>query len=118
VFLTGSDGVWWLDPIEGALTLEFDSLTSAQAALATCDGRDEYLLEGLVLGAARRGVERRPDQIYAFAPPPILSGSFDFDHLMVMDFEVGMSVQGQLHRQLQAMPPGTTISGFQFNEDS
>lgn len=118
VFLTSSDGVWLLDPIEGALTREFDDPASLQAALAVEHARDEYLLEGLVLGAARRGIDRRSDQIFTFTPPPILGGSFAFENIMVMDFEVGMSIQGQLHRQVQALPPGTPISGFRFDEDS
>lgn len=43
VFLTSSDGVWFLDPIEGVLTREFDDPASVQAAPAVA---------GLPAGAA------------------------------------------------------------------
>lgn len=104
VFLQDTSGIWFLDPIEGDVTLEWPDVAAMNAVLSTATGRDTFLLEGLVLGAEHRSIARGPHQIYVFTPPPILSRSFAFEHIMAMDFGVGMSVQGQLHRQLRWGP--------------
>jgi hypothetical protein len=36
------------------------------------------------------------------------------ENLELMDFEVYLSLQGQLHRQVKDLPPGTRITGFTF----
>ena len=101
MFLDGSEGIWWLDPIGGAFTLEWPDRDSLRATLATDRGQDDFLLGGLALAADRQGIVRADHQIYVFTPPPILGGGFAIDHIMAMDVAVGLSVQAQVHRQLR-----------------
>src|SRR6478672_10772731 len=61
VFLDGDDGVWFLDSLEGTLTLEWPDASALQAALNTAEGQDQYLLGGLATGATERGVIPGPD---------------------------------------------------------
>jgi hypothetical protein len=35
-----------------------------------------------------------------------------------LDFVVGLSIAGQLHKQISDLPPGTRISGLTFTGDS
>lgn len=116
VLLTGPDGVWFLDTLEGKLSREWDSLDAAQAALATEEGRDQYLLESLVHGALRHGVDPAPDQVLAFTVPPVIGGELTPENVSALDLVVALSISGQLHRQVKDLPPGTRISGFTVDE--
>jgi hypothetical protein len=112
VFFRADDGIWWLDTLEGSLTRPWTDAGAMAADLDTEDGQDRYLLGGLALGAARRGLVLGPGQVYGFAPPPILGGPIDVDHIMVLDLVVWLTIMGQTHEQIRSMPPGTQISGF------
>lgn len=112
VFFESDDGCWYLDTIEGTLECHWGNRTSLDRELASEDGQTRFLLDGIAMSAERSGLYLGPGQVYAFAPPPCLSGSFDVANLMVMDFVVAVDVTGQLHRQLREMPAGTQISGF------
>ena len=107
VILQGPDGYWWLDTMEGNLSCEWGSADELNQALATPEGQDTYLLGGLAHGAQARGLERAPGQVYVFAPPPVLSGSFDLANVMAMDLTVALSLSGQLHRQLRERAPAS-----------
>ena len=111
VCFDSSDGLWWLDTLEGTLTQPWESREQARVVLSSEEGRDLYLLEGLVMGALRRGVRPGPEQIYVFVVPPILGGQIDADQLDVIDFVVGLHITGQLHEQVKDFPPGTPVSG-------
>jgi hypothetical protein len=51
-------------------------------------------------------------QVLAWQVPPVLGAPIAIENLELMDFEVYLSIQGQLHRQVKDLPPGTKISGI------
>lgn len=114
VFLDSDEGVWFLDSLEGSMTRVWDSPNAARAALATEDGASRYLMAGLALAAERAGIVPGPDQVYDFNPPPILGGTLDVQHIMVLDFVVYLNIAGQLHEQVRALPRGTPITGVKI----
>lgn len=116
VFLQGASGVWFLDSLEGTLTLEWPDATALQAALNTADGQDQYLLGGLAIGATERGVIPGPDQILTFSVPPALGGAMSPDNIEAMDYVVASSICGQLRQQIKDLPPGTPITGFTLDQ--
>jgi hypothetical protein len=118
VFLRDVHGIWVLDPNGGTLERHWDDEQALRAELDTEDGQDAWLLAGLAIGAKRRRIPRGEGQTYNFVPPPILGGGFDLDRVMVMDFSVSLHLAGQLHEQIRDLPPGSRISGFQFDENS
>ncbi|BCY11888.1 DUF1851 domain-containing protein [Actinoplanes sp. L3-i22] len=101
VFLEDRRGGWWLlDTFEGALVPQWPDAASMTAELDTDDGQDRYLLGGLALGAFhRRGLELGPDDVYAWAPPPMITGSFAVDEIQVFQFVVVLTIMGQMHQQ-------------------
>lgn len=113
-FLYAPDGVWFLDTIEGTLTREWNNPAEVQDALNTLEGEDRFLLGGLVHAAAEAGIEPSESEVLAFKVAPILGGAFEADNIAAYDFEVALSLAGQLHRQLKDLPPGTSISEFVF----
>jgi hypothetical protein len=112
VFFQAADGFWYLDTLEGTLTRPWASADELRDELNTEDGQDQYLLAGLVFGAAQQGVVPSGDQVYSFAHPPQLGGELTLDNVEVMDFVVSLNILGQIHSQIRDLPPGTPISGI------
>jgi hypothetical protein len=99
VIFRSDDGFWWLDTVEGMLTLEWKHAQALEADLATPGGQDRYLLAGLALSAESRGLVPGADQVYGFKTPPVLGGSFNVDNVQTIDFVIGLSMAGQFHEQ-------------------
>lgn len=116
VFLEDDQGIWWLDAVDGVLTRPWASREEFAAAVSTSEGQDEYLLAGLGLAAEEAGLTPGPAQVYGFAVPPKLGGAFEVDNVEVIDFVVGLTIAGQIHRQIRDLPPGTAITGFTLDE--
>ncbi len=103
VFLRDQAGVWWfLDTFEGQLIPAWPDSTALAAELETEQGQDRYLLGALGMAAFhRRGLELGDDDIYGYAPPPVVTGSFAVDEIQVFPFWVVVNAAGQMHRQLR-----------------
>jgi hypothetical protein len=103
VFLEAGDGTWWfLNTIGGELEHVWADGDALAADLGTEAGQDRYLLGALAMSAFhRRGLQLGADDVYAWAPPPVVTGSFDVDRIEVYIFGVVVSAAGQLHRQLR-----------------
>jgi hypothetical protein len=103
VFLEDREGIWWhLDTFEGELVPRWPNGAALAAELNTEEGQDQYLLGALAMAAFhRRGLRLSSDEIYAYVPPPVVTGSFDVDEIQVFKFSVAVNAVGQLHRQLR-----------------
>jgi hypothetical protein len=102
VFFRSDAGLWWLDTLEGQLTLEWPTDGALEAVLATPDGQDRYLLAGLAMGAERRGLILGREEIYVFEQPPLLGGPVELGNIGKIDFTVGLHLAGQLHERIRA----------------
>jgi len=116
VFLQANEGIWYLDTMEGSLSLEWATEDDLRRTLATPEGQQRYLLADLATGAHARGLHLGSDDVYDLVPPPILGGAFDVDHVVVSDFAMTVNVAGQIHEQVRNLPPGTTISGISIDD--
>jgi hypothetical protein len=96
VFFAAPDGYWFLSTIEGTLTRPWASRDALVAALDSPEGQDEWLLGGLAMSAHQRGVQLVEPQVYVFAPHPVLTGKFEVETIMAMDFPIAMSVNAQI----------------------
>jgi hypothetical protein len=112
VFLTGDDGVYWLDITAGELTRPFDSPDDVKRVLATDEGMDEYLLAGLVFAAGEAGLDPSGNDILGYKVPPVLEGEFEVDNLEVVDFVTALTTAGELHDQIKDLPDGAEITGY------
>lgn len=118
IFLQSADGAYWvLDLLEGSLNRCAASASDLQALLDTVEGQDELLLAALAEAAWRAGHVPGPDQVLTFSVPPIIGGALEVANIEVMDFVVAVNIAGQILRQVQDLPPGTTISGFTIDGD-
>ena len=112
VFLSGEEGIWFLDTLEGTLTHQWRDALSLQAALNTVEGQDQFLMGGLVQAAFAIGLSPTDIQVLSFKIMPAIGGAFDLDNIEVCDLDVSLSIMGQVHRQLKDLAPGTKITGF------
>jgi hypothetical protein len=110
VFLQSPDGWWYLDTIEGSLTRLWESREALADDLNSGEGQDRYLLGGLAMAAARRGLTLGPQDVYDLVPPPVLGGRLAVENIAVYDFVVAVNLAGQLHHQVRNLPPGTPIT--------
>lgn len=117
IFLSASDGIWFLDTIEGNLKRVFDTREQLDQALATEEGQDKYLLSPFIDRAVRDGKSLSESQCYDFKLHPIVGGEVAYENIERMDFMVALNIRGQLHEQVQHMPPGTKISGVILADD-
>lgn len=116
VFMQGTDGVWFLDSLEGTLTVRWPDAGALQAELNTAEGQDQYLLGGIVAAAHQRGIIPGPAQVLMFSTPPALGGQISADNVEAMDYVVASSICGQLREQLKDLPPGAQVSSVAFEE--
>jgi hypothetical protein len=104
IFLEDEHGAWWfLDTFDGELIPGWANRAELIADLETEEGQDQYLMGVLAMAAFhRRSLSLNDDEVYAYAPPPIVTGSFDVDAIQVFRFTVVVNIAGQLHRQLRS----------------
>jgi hypothetical protein len=116
IFLRSADGAWWLDTIGGKLARPWPSVAAMMAELNTDEGQERYLLAGLAVELARRGLTPGEGQIYDFTHPPALGGALEPDNVDVIDFTTGVNISGQLHDQLRALPDGARIRAVSIDD--
>lgn len=113
VFLQAPDGSFcFLSTLDGTLDRVWPDAAAFQAAINTPAAQDEFLLVGLVQDAFNAGLNPGPSQILAFTVLPALGGDVAVDNLTVTDFVVTVNIAGQIHEQIEDLPPGASISGF------
>ena len=101
VFFEATEGYWYLDVVEGTISREWPSRAALVAELDSEDGQDRWLMGALAIGAHERGTVLAAEEVYVFAPPPILTGIFDVETIMAMDFPTAMAVAAQIHERLR-----------------
>lgn len=108
--LTGRGGEWFLDTIGGRLFQIAADEAAVDALLATDQAQLDLLHADLVEAGLNAGLVPSASQVYSFTHPPMLGGQLSGDNLEVGDFQVVMSLGGQIHRQLKDLPDGTPIT--------
>lgn len=114
VFLQGKTGVWFLDMLEGSLTMNWPDARTLQAELNTGEGQDRYLFSGIATAADAKGIVPGPTQVLSFRVLPVLGGLISADNVGTADFVVASSLAGQIHRQVKDLPPGARVAGINF----
>lgn len=106
VFLESLEGWWLLDTIEGTLTLRWANAVDLYAELDSDEGREEILLEDILVETMNRGVRLRDDEVLAFVPHPAAGGRLSAATCSPLRFELALSLAGQVHGKLmtQAQP--------------
>ena len=72
---------------------------------------NEWMMIPLVDQCVAAGITLDANQCYGFITPPTLGGQYEISNVERSDIAVYLSVMGQVHKQIEDLPDGTTISG-------
>ena len=78
----------------------------------------EYLAVEVIADFMSNGLRIEPGQIYSWKHPPALGGEYGFENAATSDIGVHFSMIGQIHQQVQSLPPGTSVSEVGFRSGS
>lgn len=109
VILKGDNEWWFLDTVEGTLTVEWPHWDAVERSLETEEGQDRYLLGGLAVGAASRCMVLPRGTVGTFIPHPVMGGDFNLERVMAVDIR-GRNPATAMH-SLQG-PPTLTVPGW------
>ncbi|GEP42526.1 hypothetical protein [Brevifollis gellanilyticus] len=115
-FLQNDEGIWFLDTLEGKISLVCQSIAQLNELLGTEDGQDHYLFGGFVERAVREGRLLGQGQCYDFKVNPVVGGSISYDNIGIRSFVVAVNLAGQLHDKVRHLPEGTIITGFNISD--
>ena len=112
MFLESPDGWWFLDTVEGTLERRWSSMESMFAELQGSDGRAEYLLEETLNAALGQGLKLGEDEVFAFLPPPAVTGTMSVSSLAPLRFAIAANLAGRIHGELNGVQPDAGASAL------
>ncbi|WP_402462872.1 hypothetical protein [Isoptericola aurantiacus] len=104
VILESLEGWWFLDTVEGTLEARWPTAVDLSAELDSPEGRQDLLLEDLVLEVARRGGLPAADEVLTFMPHPALGGRLSAETAVPVRLELALRLSGEVHRQIASRP--------------
>ncbi|GAA4723998.1 hypothetical protein GCM10023216_12250 [Isoptericola chiayiensis] len=104
VVLESLEGWWFLDTVEGTLELRWPTAVELSAELDSPEGRQDLLLEDLVVEAAQRGVVPAHDEVLTFMPHPVLGGRLSAESAVPVRLELALRLSGEVHRRTRRRP--------------
>lgn len=112
MFLESLDGWWFLDTVEGTLERRWSSRDAMLADLDGNDGRAEYLLEETLNTAFGQGLRLEDDEVFAFLPPPAVTGTMTVGSLAPLRFAIAANLAGRIHGELNGVRPDAGASAL------
>ncbi|MGW2091254.1 hypothetical protein [Promicromonospora sukumoe] len=112
MFLEAQDGWWFLDTVEGTLERRWNTMDDMFADLEGEDGRAEYLLEETLNAALDQGMQLGEDEVFAFLPPPAVTGTMSVDSLAPLRFAIAANLAGRIHGELNGVQPDAGASAL------
>lgn len=112
MFLESPEGWWFLDTVEGTLERCWDSMDAMFTDLEGSDGRADYLLEDTLNAALDQGLRLADDEVFAFLPPPAVTGTMSVDSLAPLRFAIAANLAGRIHGELNGVQPDAGASAL------
>lgn len=112
MFLESPEGWWFLDTVEGTLERLWASMDDMFADLEGDEGRAEYLLEETLNAALSQGMGLSDDEVFAFLPPPAVTGTMTVSSLAPLRFAIAANLAGRIHGELNGVQPDAGASAL------
>jgi hypothetical protein len=116
IFFEGSDGIWFLDTLEGTFRKLCDTRSDLEQLLATKEAEDHYFSAGFLERASREDIVLMEGECFNYIIHPVVGGKVEYSNVQAEDFVVAVHIGGQLHEQVRHLPPGTKITRFVLEE--
>lgn len=104
VVLESLEGWWFLDTVEGTLEMRWPTAVELSNELDSPEGREDLLLEDLVVEAAQRGTVPASDEVLTFMPHPVLGGRLSAETAVPVRLELALRLSGEIHRRSRSRP--------------
>ncbi|WP_369372816.1 hypothetical protein AB1046_04655 [Promicromonospora sp. Populi] len=112
MFLESIEGWWFLDTVEGTLERRWNTIDTMFADLEGDEGRAEYLLEETLNSAFGQGLKLGEDEVFAFLPPPAVTGTMSVSSLAPLRFAIAANLAGRIHGELNGVQPDAGASAL------
>jgi hypothetical protein len=110
LFLRHEDGrIFWLSSGWGQLTKIADNAEELKQLMVQPNNAEEWFNPNLVGDILMAGQRLAPGQCFGYKVPPVLGGEIEPDNFEPTDLQVHFGILGQIHRQVNDLPPGTPI---------
>jgi hypothetical protein len=118
LFLIDAQGhILWLDVGAARLTQVAESPEEFKRLMQQTEHANEWFVPQLIGDLIISGKRLAAGQCYSYKVPPMLSGKMELENFEPADLLVHCSMFGQIGRQTQHLPGGTTIDGFTTTND-
>jgi hypothetical protein len=107
-----SGAVYFVDMVEGMITLVADDGPSFQSLLSDRQFVIDHMFPSRIVDLRNAGKTLKPSHVYSHKQPLVLGGSDDVDNVEVTDVSVHVSIHGQIHRQVKDLPDGASIDNI------
>jgi hypothetical protein len=95
----GAGEVWVASPIDLSCERVASSVEELQRLISDPEWAQPRLLTEVAVAARERGVDRPPDQVFAIAPHPSITGSMTAGALVPMNLRIWHSLAPQIRQQ-------------------
>jgi hypothetical protein len=99
-----------LDTAAGTCNPVAESESEFRSLLTDPQWATDHLAVEVIADFMRNGLRLAPGQIFSWRQPPALGGEYELENAATSDIAVHFSLTGQVHQQVQSLPPGTSIS--------
>ena len=99
----------------GSLTKIAKSQAEFQGLVAVKDNQRVWFSLELLTELELAGLSLAPGQCFSYKKPLVLGGACEVSNIEVAPISVYVSMMGQIHQQLKALPPGTSVAGFKID---
>jgi hypothetical protein len=115
MFLRAEDGrIFWLSSGWGEFTEVAASGEEFKQLMTQRDNANQWFIPQLVGDILTAGRKLEPGECFGYVTPPVLGGEIEPDNFEPTDLQVHFGILGQIHRQVQDLPPGTPIGDIQI----
>jgi hypothetical protein len=115
--LEAPDGqIHFLDLLEGAFNCIAPSKRILHEMLQEEENRNRWLMAEWFQICNERRLFLARGQCYGWKVAPIIGGKLEFLNIQVFDIAVYECIMGQVHRQVQRLPEGATVTEFRLGD--
>lgn len=106
------EGVYLLNIASANLTKVANSTAELQQMISSKENQLRWFHTDLLTQLEQAGLALLPGQCFCVKKPLVLGGTWELSNIEVGPIVVHVSLMGQIHQQVQNLPPGTKIKGF------
>jgi hypothetical protein len=115
VFAQGKSGsVYFIDAVSGTIECVAQDGSEFEGLLKNGAFVTEKMYPARVIQYRKAGLSLGPKEVYSHRTPLVLGGEDNVENIETTEVSVHLGIQGQIHRQVKDLPPGTPIKNIKI----